>query len=118
MKLPFTIACFCAESECSLLAIQRISVAGHALQGKQTRAQFSNWLCYEAFKACTKKPPPMPKDRKPGPAFEVADPQEAQLAKMMDSMKVRLAKVPYISHHISLQDPTKLPALLLVGCTY
>ena len=60
-------------------------------QGKTSRAQFSNWLCYEATSTCTQKPPGLPKDRKPGPAFEVADPQEAQLARMMDSMKVCMA---------------------------
>lgn len=53
-----------------------------------TRAQFSNWLCYELTKACAQKPPPLPKDRKPGPPFQVIDPQEAQMQKMMAGMKV------------------------------
>ena len=61
------------------------------MQGKQSRAQFSNWLCREASKACLQKPPSLPRDRKPGPAFVVADAQEAQLARMMDNMKVRAA---------------------------
>lgn len=58
------------------------------MQGKLGRAQFSNWLCYELTGACTKKPPPLPKDRAPGQAFQVIDPQEAQMQKMMAGMKV------------------------------
>ena len=34
-----------------------------AMQGSQSRAQFSNWLCYELTPSCKKKPPPLPKDR-------------------------------------------------------
>ena len=57
-------------------------------QAKQTRAQFSNWLCYEASAACAAKPPPLPAGRAPGPAFEVMDRQEAELEKMLAGMKV------------------------------
>ena len=32
-------------------------------QGKKSRAQFSNWLCYELSGACKHKPPPLPKAR-------------------------------------------------------
>ena len=32
-------------------------------QGKKTRAQFSNWLCYELTGVCKRKPPPLPKVR-------------------------------------------------------
>lgn len=76
-------------SSCKHLACSQD--AYRAAQGKQSRSQFSNWLCYEATSTCKSKPPPLPKDRKPGPAFEVGDPQEMQMAKMMDSMKVRLS---------------------------
>jgi hypothetical protein len=58
------------------------------VKGKSTRAQFQNWLCYEATSACRKKPPPVPKDRAPGPAFVVQDQKERDLAKMMEGMKV------------------------------
>ena len=30
-------------------------------QGKKSRAQFTNWLCYELSGACRHKPPPLPK---------------------------------------------------------
>jgi hypothetical protein len=30
-------------------------------QGKKTRAQFNNWLCYELTGVCKHKPPPLPK---------------------------------------------------------
>lgn len=59
-----------------------------AAQARQTRAQFSNWLCYEASAACAAKPPPLPAGRAPGPAFEVMDRQEAELEKMLAGMKV------------------------------
>ena len=58
------------------------------MQGKQNRAQFSNWLCYEASGLCKSKPPPLPKGRKPGPAFQVIDPKEAEMEKMLAGMKV------------------------------
>ena len=32
-----------------------------AMQGSQSRAQFSNWLCYELTPSCKKKPPPCPR---------------------------------------------------------
>lgn len=58
------------------------------VQGKQNRAQFTNWLCYEASGVCKSKPPPLPKGRKPGPAFQVIDPKEAEMEKMLAGMKV------------------------------
>ena len=57
-------------------------------QGKQNRAQFSNWLCYELSALCKSKPPPLPKGRKPGPAFQAVDPKEAEMEKMLAGMKV------------------------------
>ena len=67
-------------------------------QAKQTRSQFSNWLCYEASGACAAKPPPLPAGRAPGPAFEIMDRQEAELEKMLAGMKVcgRDAPRPYV----------------------
>lgn len=59
-----------------------------SMQGKQNRAQFTNWLCYELSGVCRSKPPPLPKSRKPGPAFEPMDAQEAQMEKMLAGMKV------------------------------
>jgi hypothetical protein len=53
-----------------------------------TRAQFTKWLCKEATSSCKRKPPPLPKDRAVGPAFEVVDPEEAKMQKMMATMKV------------------------------
>ena len=61
------------------------------LQGKQNRAQFTNWLCHEVSGVCKSKPPPLPKDRKHGPAFEVMDPKEAEMEKMLAGMKACLS---------------------------
>ena len=59
------------------------------MQGTQNRAQFTNWLCYELSAVCKSKPPPLPKNRKPGPAFEAIDPKEAEMEKMLAGMKVQ-----------------------------
>ena len=59
-----------------------------ALQGKMSRAQFSNWLCTEATPSCKRRPPKLPKDRLPGPEFEPMDPEELKMQKMMATMKV------------------------------
>lgn len=56
-------------------------------QGKLTRAQFTKWLCKEATSSCKQKPPPLPKDRPVGPAFEAVDPEEIKMQKMMAQMK-------------------------------
>lgn len=62
-------------------------IAEKLWQGKMTRAQFTKWLCKEATSSCKRKPPPLPKDRAVGPAFEVVDPEEAKMQKMMATMK-------------------------------
>ena len=59
-----------------------------ALQGKMSRAQFSNWLCTEATSSCKRRPPKLPKDRPAGPEFEPMDPEELKMQKMMATMKV------------------------------
>jgi len=53
-----------------------------------SRAQFTKWLCKEATYSCKRKPPPLPKDRPAGPAFEAADPEDLKMQKMMAQMKV------------------------------
>ncbi len=45
-------------------------------------------MCYDLSGVCKSKPPPLPKGRKPGPAFEVIDPKEAEMEKMLAGMKV------------------------------
>lgn len=62
-------------------------IAEKLWQGKTTRAQFQNWLCYEATNACSKKAPPLPADRPKGPEFVVADKKEREIQKMMAGMK-------------------------------
>jgi hypothetical protein len=56
-------------------------------QGDKERAAFTKWLCRELTGACTREAPPLPKDRKKGPAFKTADPQDLELNKMMANMK-------------------------------
>ena len=76
------------------------------VQGKQNRAQFSNWLCYEASGLCKSKPPPLAKGRKPGPAFQAIDPKEAEMEKMLAGMKVAHTSriCTCLSKHALVQD--------------
>ena len=60
-----------------------------------TRAQFTKWLCKEATSSCKRKPPPLPKDRPAGPAFEAADPEDLKMQKMMAQMKVSALTQPF-----------------------
>ena len=58
-------------------------------QGDKERAAFTKWLCRELTGACKRDAPPLPKDRKKGPTFKMADPQDLELNKMMANMKAR-----------------------------
>ena len=58
-------------------------------QGTKERAAFTRWLCRELTSACKREAPPLPKDRRKGPAFKTADPQDLELNKMMANMKAR-----------------------------
>jgi len=60
-----------------------------AVQGTKERAAFTRWLCRELTSACKREALPLPKDRKKGPAFKTADPQDLELNKMMANMKAR-----------------------------
>mmetsp|Transcript_9393 Transcript_9393/g.28231 ORF Transcript_9393/g.28231 Transcript_9393/m.28231 type:complete len:321 (-) Transcript_9393:1411-2373(-) len=56
-------------------------------KGESGRLAITNWLCKEATDACTKKAPPLPGSRKPGPAFKEIDEQELNMQRMMKSME-------------------------------
>jgi len=58
-------------------------------QGTKERSAFTRWLCRELTGACRREAPPLPKDRKKGPPFKTADPQDLELNKMMANMKAR-----------------------------
>ncbi|KAL4423179.1 hypothetical protein ABPG77_000312 [Micractinium sp. CCAP 211/92] len=55
--------------------------------GRKTRAQFSNWLCYELSGVCRSKPPPLPRDREPGPPFSPQKEGDQNLERMMGQMQ-------------------------------
>ncbi|GAB4821675.1 hypothetical protein N2152v2_008721 [Parachlorella kessleri] len=57
--------------------------------GKKSRAKFSNWLCYELTSSCKSKPPPLPKDRQPGPAFKPADAEKVKMDRMLAGMQAQ-----------------------------
>ncbi|PSC76362.1 DUF3456 domain [Micractinium conductrix] len=54
--------------------------------GKKSRAQFNNWLCYELTGGCRSKPPPLPKDRTPGPPFEPKQEGDQNLDAMLGGL--------------------------------
>ena len=55
--------------------------------GHEGARSVHQWLCRELTSACKREAPPLPKDRKKGPAFKTADPQDLELNKMMANMK-------------------------------
>jgi hypothetical protein len=56
-------------------------------KGNKNRAQLTKWLCYELTNSCKTKPPPLPKDRKPGPTFKEMDEKDLQMQRLMANMK-------------------------------
>lgn len=67
-----------------------------------SRSQFTKWLCNEASSSCKSKPPPLPKDRPKGPAFEIVDPEEAKMQKMMATMKVNFPTLPVMTFSVRI----------------
>lgn len=55
--------------------------------GRRNRAQFNNWLCYELTGICSEKPGPVPKGRRPSPAFKPRKADEPNMDKMMADMQ-------------------------------
>ena len=55
------------------------------------RAAFGQFLCHNddesALNACSKKPPPLKKDRPKGPSFEAVDKKEIDMQRMMKQME-------------------------------
>ncbi|KAL4458892.1 hypothetical protein ABPG75_013757 [Micractinium tetrahymenae] len=62
-------------------------IAETLFTGRKTRAQFNNWLCYELSGVCRAKPPPLPKDREPGPPFSPQREDDQNLERMMGQMQ-------------------------------
>ncbi|GBF95667.1 hypothetical protein Rsub_08649 [Raphidocelis subcapitata] len=60
-----------------------LSDLSEALYLGKSRAQLTQLACYDMSGACKAKPPPLPKDREPGPAFEPLSDEEAERERLM-----------------------------------
>ncbi|GFR41907.1 hypothetical protein Agub_g2698, partial [Astrephomene gubernaculifera] len=82
------------QSECRTIAraceqisedVDLTDLSAMLYKGKK-RAAVSNWMCYDATDACTKKPPPVPKDRPAGEAHVPLSEEEVRNARMLRDM--------------------------------
>ncbi|KAG6555335.1 hypothetical protein Mapa_003378 [Marchantia paleacea] len=61
-------------------------VAEFMYKGNVQRAALSKFLCKDLSKACVGKPPPLPKNREPGPPFSPKPSKDAEMERLMRSM--------------------------------
>lgn len=78
-----TIARACSQVTDSL----DLSDLSEALYSGKSRSALTQLACYEMSNACRVKPPPVPKDRAPGPAHTPMSAGEAEREAMMARMK-------------------------------
>lgn len=78
-----TIARACEEVQDNIDLTELSEALYH---GKKSRSQLSNWVCYELSNACSKKPPPLPAGRSPGPAHEALSAEEITQRNLMRQM--------------------------------
>ncbi|PSC76262.1 DUF3456 domain [Micractinium conductrix] len=82
------VECKTVERAAELIMGEHDTDAAEVLfTGKKNRAQFNNWLCYELTGVCKSKPPPLPKGRTPGPAFQPKGEGDADLDRVMGQMQ-------------------------------
>ncbi|KAI3711580.1 hypothetical protein L1987_70119 [Smallanthus sonchifolius] len=62
-------------------------VAEYIYKKKPTLSSLVNFLCKDTTKACSTKPPPVPKGREPGEIFVPKSAKEAEMEKMLKSME-------------------------------
>jgi len=78
-----TIARSCADT----LGDADTDIAEALFKGDIQRAGLESLLCVEVSGACNKKPPPLPKTRKPGPAFAARSEDDLEMEKIKKEME-------------------------------
>ncbi|XP_059634856.1 uncharacterized protein LOC132277126 [Cornus florida] len=80
--------CKTIERACQeVMGYSDTDVAEYLYKNKPQKDSLVNYLCNDLTKACSTKPPPVPKDRSPGEAFVPKSAKEAEMEKIMKSME-------------------------------
>ncbi|KAK1413872.1 hypothetical protein QVD17_29608 [Tagetes erecta] len=80
--------CKTIERACQeVLGYYDTDVAEYIYKKKPTLSSLVNFLCKDTTKACSTKPPPVPKGREPGEVFVPKSAKEAEMEKMLKSME-------------------------------
>lgn len=80
--------CKTIERACQeVVGFSDTDIAEYVYARKPQLDSLVNYLCKDLTEACSKKPPPVPKDRIPGEPFVPKPTKEAEIEKMMRSME-------------------------------
>ncbi|CAM8889638.1 unnamed protein product [Rhodiola kirilowii] len=80
--------CKTIERACQeIMGYSDTDVAEYLYTNKPKVESLANFLCKDLTKACSKKPPPVPKDRTPGEPFTPKSAKEAEVERIMKSMQ-------------------------------
>ncbi|KAK7272754.1 hypothetical protein RJT34_29574 [Clitoria ternatea] len=80
--------CKTIERACQeVIGYSDTDVAEYLYSSKPDVDSLFNYLCRDLTKACSIKPPPVPKDRTPGEAFVAKSSKEAEMEKLLKSME-------------------------------
>ncbi|CAH8364305.1 unnamed protein product [Eruca vesicaria subsp. sativa] len=80
--------CKTIEAACQkVIGYSDTDVAEYIYKSKPDLASLVNHLCKDLTDACTKNPPPVPKDRVPGEPFVAKPSKDAEMDKIMRSMQ-------------------------------
>ncbi|KAL5771058.1 hypothetical protein ACOSP7_015212 [Xanthoceras sorbifolium] len=80
--------CKTIERACQeVMGYSDTDVAEYLYTSKPDIESFVNYMCKDLTKACSRKPPPVPKDRIPGEPFVSKPAKEAEMEKMLKSME-------------------------------
>uniref|UniRef100_A0A803MDA4 Saposin B-type domain-containing protein n=1 Tax=Chenopodium quinoa TaxID=63459 RepID=A0A803MDA4_CHEQI len=85
--------CKTIERACQeIIGFSDTDIAEYIYARKPQLDSLVNYLCKDLTKACSKRPPPVPKDRVPGEPFLPKPEKEAEMEKMMRSMQGKAFK--------------------------
>ncbi|KAG8367267.1 hypothetical protein BUALT_Bualt16G0054700 [Buddleja alternifolia] len=80
--------CKTIERACQeVLGYSDTDAAEYLYKNKPQLDSLVNFICKDLTKACSSKPPPVPKDRTPGEPFIAKSEKEAEMEKLMKSME-------------------------------
>ncbi|RYR12573.1 hypothetical protein Ahy_B04g070055 isoform D [Arachis hypogaea] len=75
------------EDRLEVIGYSDTDVAEYLYSSKPDADSLYKYLCRDLTKACSTKPPPVPKDRIPGEAFVAKSDKEAEMEKLLKSME-------------------------------